>query len=222
MEQFIEALLALVANSANNLVGTLPVGYAFGVGKLARFPVNLHPLPHQNWRCAMAYTLADLDAMTLEKAQALPFPERDRLLDLAIAAGRHQSTCLVSYRTGLYCDYFEEDLARLLKLRAVRIICRGTTASGFDGRIVGETEAEQYRAAFRHLQTTLEAAGSSYHRVASLVVFLTNMDRWPLLNDIYREFIPHPPCRAVIGTTGLAQKPLAIEIVECIAYRVLP
>jgi len=28
MEQFIEALLALVANSANNLVDTLPVGYA--------------------------------------------------------------------------------------------------------------------------------------------------------------------------------------------------
>lgn len=170
----------------------------------------------------MAYTLADLDAMGLAEAQALPYAERDRLLDLAIAAGRHQSTGLVSYRTGLYCDYFEEDLLRLLKLRAVRIICRGTTASGFDGKIVGETAAEQYRAAFRHLQTTLDAAGSSYHRVASLVVFLTNMDHWPLLNDIYREFIPYPPCRAVIGATGLAQKPLAIEIVECIAYRVLP
>ena len=170
----------------------------------------------------MAYTLADLDAMSPDVIGALPFEQRDRLLDLVIAAGRHQSTGLVSYRTGLYCDYFEEDLVRLLKLRAVRIICRGTTASGFDGRIVGETEAEQYRAAFRHLQTTLEAAGSGYHRVVSLVVFLTNMDHWPLLNDIYREFISNPPCRAVIGTTGLAQKPLAIEIVECIAYRVLP
>ena len=35
MEQFIEALLALVANSTNNLVDTLPVGYAFGAGMLA-------------------------------------------------------------------------------------------------------------------------------------------------------------------------------------------
>jgi enamine deaminase RidA (YjgF/YER057c/UK114 family) len=52
------------------------------------------------------------------------------------------------------------------------------------------------------------------------MVFLTDMDNWPLLNEIYREFITNPPCRAVIGTTGLAQKPLAIEIVECIAYRV--
>jgi 2-iminobutanoate/2-iminopropanoate deaminase len=220
VEQFIEALLALV--SANKLVDTLPVGYAFGAGMLARFPVNFHPLPHQDWRCPMAYTLADLDAMSSDYIGALPFEQRDRLLDLAIADGRRQATPMVSYRTGLYCDYFEEDLVRLLKLRAVRIICRGTTASGFDGRIVGETEAEQYRAAFRHLQTTLEAAGSGYHRVVSLVVFLTNMDHWPLLNDVYREFIASPPCRAVIGTTGLAQKPLAIEIVECIAYRVLP
>ena len=170
----------------------------------------------------MAYTLADLDAMSLDFVGALPFEQRDQLLDLVIAAGRHQSTALVSYRTGLYCDYFEEDLVRLLKLRAVRIICRGTTASGFDGRIVGETEADQYRAAFRHVETTLLAAGASFSRVVSLVIFLTDMDNWPMLNKIYREFVPNPPCRAVIGTTGLAQKPLAIEIVECIAYRVAP
>jgi enamine deaminase RidA (YjgF/YER057c/UK114 family) len=56
----------------------------------------------------------------------------------------------------------------------------------------------------------------------NLVVFLTNMDNWPLFNEIYREFIPNPPCRAVIGTTRLAQKPLAIEFVSCVAYRVLP
>ena len=167
-------------------------------------------------------SLADLDAMSIEEAQALPYAERDHLLDLIIADGRGQSTDMVSYRTGLYCDYFEEDLVRLLKVRAVKIICRGTTSSGFDGVVVGETEEEQYRAAFRHVNTTLEAAGSGFNRVVTLVVFLTNMDNWPLLNQVYREFIPEPPCRAVIGTTGLAQKPLAIEIVNCVAYRVAP
>ena len=167
----------------------------------------------------MAYDLAALDAMSLSRAQRLPFAQRDRLLDLIIADGRGQSTDMMSYRTGLYCDYFQEDLVRLLKVRAVRIICRGTTASGFDGVLVGETEEEQYRATFRHLHTTLEAAGSSFSRVVSLIIFLTDMESWPKLNDIYREFVPNPPCRAVIGTTGLAQKPLAIEIVECISYR---
>jgi 2-iminobutanoate/2-iminopropanoate deaminase len=170
----------------------------------------------------MSYTLADLDAMTMEKAQALPFEERDQLLDLIIADGRHQATDAVSHRIGLYCDYFEEDLTRLLKVRAVKVLCRGTTASGFDGVIVGNTDEEQYRATFRHIQTTLEAANTRFDRVVTMVVFLTDMGKWPRFNEIYREFVPNPPCRAVIGTTGLAEKPLAIEIVECIAYKVVP
>ena len=88
----------------------------------------------------MASTLADLDAMTLTEAQNLSFGQRDRLLDLIIADGRHQSTDQYSYRLGLYCDYFEEDLSRMLKVRAVKVFCRGTTASGFDGVMVGETD----------------------------------------------------------------------------------
>ena len=168
----------------------------------------------------MPLSLKDLDAMTLEVAQAMPFEERDRLLDLIIAAGRGQSTDAVSYRTGLYSDYFEEDLTRMLKVKAVKVLCRGTTSSGFDGLPVGDNDEEQYRAAFRHVKTHLEAGKTSFSRVVTLIVFLTNMDNWPLLNQVYREFISLPPCRAVIGTTGLAQKPLAIEIVECIAYRV--
>ena len=167
-------------------------------------------------------TLSDLDAMSIAEAQALPFEERNELLDLMIAEGRKQATNVVSYRTGLYCDYFEEDLVRLLKVKAVRVRCRGTTDSGFDGVPVGETAPEQYRAAFRHLQTILQAAGTSFSRVVTMVVFLTDMEKWPTFNEAFKEFVPNPPCRAVIGTTGLAQKPLAVEIVECIAYRVAP
>ena len=170
----------------------------------------------------MALTLRDLDAMSIEQAQALPFEERDALLDLAIADGRSEATDAVSYRTGLYCDYFEEDLTRMLKLRAVRVLCRGTTSSGFDGVVVGDTDEEQYRAAFRHIQTSLHAAGTRFERIVTLVVFLTDMDNWPLFNHVYREFIPNPPCRAVIGTTGLAQKSITIELVECVAYKVAP
>lgn len=170
----------------------------------------------------MPYSLADLDAMTIEQAHLLPFAERDQLLDLVLADGRRQSTDAISHRNGLYCDYFEEDLVRMLKVKAVKVLCRGTTAVGFDGTIVGQTEEEQFRATLGHLQTTLEAAQTEFGRVVTMVVFLTNMDSWPLFNQIYREFISNPPCRAVIGTTGLAEKPLAIEIVECIAYRALP
>ena len=170
----------------------------------------------------MACSLADLDSMSLEQAQSLPFAERDRLLDLAIADGRKVSTGMESFRTGLYSDYFDEDLTRLLKLRAIRVMCRGHTPSGFDGVMVGDTDVEQYRAAFQHLQTTLDAAGTSFRRVVTMVIYLTSMDNWSHLNEVYREFVSDSPCRAVIGTTGLAQPPLAIEIVSAVAYRVAP
>ena len=55
----------------------------------------------------MAYFLAGLDAMTIEQAQALPFDDRDQLLDLIITYGLNQSTETQFYRVGLYCDYFE-------------------------------------------------------------------------------------------------------------------
>lgn len=168
----------------------------------------------------MAYTLSDLDAMSIEEANALSFEDRDALLDLIIADGRKQTTTLHSHRIGLYGDYFEEDLLRMLKVRAVKIYVRGTTESDFAGEVIGNTDEDQYRAAFRHVQMSLEAADTSFSRVTTLVIFLMDMSNWPLLNEVYREFIPNPPCRAVIGTTGLAQPPLRIEIVNCIAYRV--
>ena len=168
----------------------------------------------------MPHSLSDLDAMTIEEANALSFDDRDALLDLVIADGRKQTTTLHSHRIGLYGDYFEEDLLRMLKVRAIKVYVRGTTESDFAGEVIGDTDEEQYRAAFRHVHMSLDAAGTSFSRVTTLVIFLTEMSNWPLLNEVYREFIPNPPCRAVIGTTGLAQPPLRIEIVNCIAYRV--
>lgn len=168
----------------------------------------------------MAYTLTDLDSMSIAIAQELPFAERDQLLDLIIADGRKQATQIESYRTGLYSDYFEADLTRLLKVKAVRVQARGTTDSDFTGIPQGTTEIEKYQAGFRHLQTILDAAGTSLARMVTLIVFLTDMNHWETFNSVYRELVPNPPLRAVIGTTGLAQEPLAIEFVEVIAYKV--
>jgi len=77
--------------------------------------------------------------MTIEQAQALPFDDRDQLLDLIFTDGLNQSTETQSYRVGLYC---EEDLVRMLKVKSVKVLSRGSTASGFDGVVVGETDEE--------------------------------------------------------------------------------
>ena len=168
----------------------------------------------------MAYSLTDLDALSIEAAQQIPYEVRAQLLDLILADGRKQATELTSYRTGLYSDYFEADLTRLLKVKAIRVQARGTTDSDFSGVPQGTTEVEKYEAAFRHLMTILDTAGVSLARVITLIVFLTDMDHWETFNGVYRGLMPNPPLRAVIGTTGLAQKPLAIEFVEVIAYKV--
>ena len=94
----------------------------------------------------MLYSLKDLDGMSIDATQALSFKERDGLLDSIIADGRGQSTNVLSYRTGLYSDFFYEDLTRMLKVKAIKVLCQGTTSSGIDGLPVGDIDEEQYRA----------------------------------------------------------------------------
>ena len=84
-----------------------------------------------------AHTMDQLDAMSIESAQVLSFDERNALLDLIIAEGRYEATGYVSYRTGMYTDYFDEDVTRILKVEGVKVCVRGTTSADFDGEVVG-------------------------------------------------------------------------------------
>ena len=127
---------------------------------------------------------------------------------------------LASCRRQAILNYFDEDLTKMLKVKAVKVYVRGTTSASFDGEVVGDNSMEQYRACFRHIETTLTAGRTNFSRVVNMVVFLTNMDNWEKFNEVFREFVPNPPCRAVIGTTGLARPSIVIEIVDCFAYRV--
>ena len=66
MEQIIERILSLVANSANNVVDILPVGYAFGAGMVATVnPCGFALLP-----AYISFYLGDSDAGSAE--QGLP------------------------------------------------------------------------------------------------------------------------------------------------------
>ena len=83
-----------------------------------------------------------LDAMSIESAQVLSFDERNALLDLIIADGLDGATGYVSYRTGMYTDYFDEDVTRILKVEGVKVYVRGTTSADFDGEVVGYNPME--------------------------------------------------------------------------------
>src|SRR5437588_9325320 len=57
-----------------------------------------------------------------------------------------------------------------------------------DGRgLVGDTIEAQTEQAFANLGAILEAAGTSLDRVVKTTVFLTNLDDFQAMNDVYRR-----------------------------------
>jgi len=64
----------------------------------------------------------------------------------------------------------------------------------------------------KNLARTLEAAGTSLDHVVKAQVFLTDLDAFPALDEVWRTFFPDPPPRTVVGTTGLLVPGTLVEI----------
>jgi 2-iminobutanoate/2-iminopropanoate deaminase len=64
----------------------------------------------------------------------------------------------------------------------------------------------------------LEAAGSSFAQVVKTTVFLTSMENFIPMNEVYAEFFPgDPPARSTVAVAALPKGAL-VEI-EAIAVR---
>jgi 2-iminobutanoate/2-iminopropanoate deaminase len=86
------------------------------------------------------------------------------------------------------------------------------------GKLVDGDIQEQTKQCFDNLRSILEAAGLTMNDVQKVNVFLTNMDNFTAMNEIYKQQFTEPyPARTTIGVASL---PLgsAIEI-EMIARR---
>ncbi|HEM47477.1 MAG TPA: RidA family protein [Alphaproteobacteria bacterium] len=76
--------------------------------------------------------------------------------------------------------------------------------------------AEQTDLALRNLGAVLEAAGSSLRSVVKTTVFLSDMDTFAEMNDVYaKHFGDHRPARAAVQAAALP-KDCDVEI-ECVA-----
>ena len=83
--------------------------------------------------------------------------------------------------------------------------------SGPEGGIEQQTEQ-----AFLNLKAILEAAGSSLDRIVKTTVFLTSLDDFAGMNEVYRRYVGAvPPARSTVGISELPAGAL-IEI-EAIA-----
>lgn len=73
----------------------------------------------------------------------------------------------------------------------------------------------QARLTLGNVQAVLEAAGSSLRDVVRLGVFVADMNDFPAMNEVFKEFFPDdPPAR----TTVAAMLPMKMKIeIDCIA-----
>lgn len=166
-------------------------------------------------------TLEELDRMGMEEAQRLPFEVRDRFLDLVLQDGRKLFGPQIERQVGLFCDYFEEDLVRLQKLRALRLRFSGFIPIDPAGEVPTLDVKGQCRVVFENVKRGLLKAGTNLERVVNVIVFLKNMDYWGEMNSVYRDYFKNAPTRAAIGTSGL-NRTYQIEVANVVAYRVAP
>ena len=159
------------------------------------------------------YTLKDLDKMSVEEVQKLSFEARDKLLDLVIADGRKIGGKQPARQVGLMCDWFEEDVVRLQKIKAIKINCGGFIPIAANGEVPTLDPKGQFKLIFENVKAALKKADTNFDRVVNSMIFMKNM------NEIYRKYIKCSPTRAVIGCQDL-NKTYQIEIVTLYAYKV--
>jgi 2-iminobutanoate/2-iminopropanoate deaminase len=72
------------------------------------------------------------------------------------------------------------------------------------GEIVGATPAEQAVRCLENLAAVCAAAGTSLQRAARLTVYMTDLDAFAEVNEVYaRYFDEDPPARAAVGVAQL-------------------
>ena len=85
-----------------------------------------------------------------------------------------------------------------------------------EGELVEGGVEEQTRQVLRNLSAVLEEAGSSLQRVIKTTIFLSNMEDFAAVNEIYAEFFgEHRPARSTVAVKTLPKEVL-VEI-DCIA-----
>ena len=77
---------------------------------------------------------------------------------------------------------------------------------------------EQTRQSLTNAQSILREAGTDLHHVVKTTVFLSDMDNFAAMNEVYAEFFQQPyPARSAVAVKTLPKGAL-VEI-ECIAVK---
>ena len=98
------------------------------------------------------------------------------------------------------------------------LFCSGQIPLDADsGELVGDTPAEQADHCLRNLQAVCAAAGASLSDAVRITVYLTDMDAFGAVNEVYGTFFEaDPPARVAIGVAALP-KGAQVEIDAIVA-----
>ena len=98
------------------------------------------------------------------------------------------------------------------------VFCSGQIALELSGVMAKGGIKEQTVQVFKNLEEVLRAAGLGFDSVASVSVFLRDMNDFIEMNEVYpKTFGEHKPARATVGVAALPKDAL-IEI-SCIAVK---
>lgn len=97
------------------------------------------------------------------------------------------------------------------------VFLAGQTALDRDGRIVGDTVVEQFEVALTSLLTALRAAGGKPHDLASLTIYIVDMEDYKAhareIGRVWKQLIgSHYPATAGIGVSRLWDVEALVEV----------
>lgn len=97
------------------------------------------------------------------------------------------------------------------------IYISGQVPTDADGNIVSTDINAQTEQVFKNCKAALALAGASFDDVVKVNVYLTDVNYFSAMNEVYRTHFPDsPPARTTVGTP-LARMGLLVEI-DMIAY----
>lgn len=95
------------------------------------------------------------------------------------------------------------------------VFLSGQVAQDAQGKVVGDTFAQQTEQVFANLQRVLQAAGADWSHIVKMNVYVCDLDasRVQVFREIRtRLFGTHKPASTLVGTTALVHPDLMLEV----------